>query len=231
LASLKGEWMVFERKVIEQTIDSYTNISAYFASIRFFYEVVSARLAAGEYGPSLVSMQGTELLSSSNSHRLSDPLNTGNVEPGACPAYIWFPNWLGCFYTVSAPFSEKAPSGSQSSAREVVAFVWIWIGRDDAYVADAAEPECWTGVAEVDTHSSAGPMVVEKIWRFFRVEWTTQSDVEDWLTGDFHKNDIGCDLEGRWHLRRTALSELSNYYAVEKLIIQPLCTKVGQARH
>lgn len=220
--------MTFRKEVAEQAAAGYRNISAYFADVRSFYEVLAVRLAAGEYGVSLASVDHQHLFSSSDSYALSDGIGTkAALNPGGCPSYIWFPTWLGSFYIDEkhGPVPEIAAWRACDDAA-LMAFVWIWIGMDDAYVADSGMPECWFGAVRVKAgETDSAEIIARKIWRFFRVEWTTTAELDDWLTGSFHQNGIGCDLDGLWYMRRIPLSGLSSYYLVEKQLIRPLCEK------
>jgi len=210
--------MTFRKEVAEQAAAGYREVSAYFADVRSFYEVLAVRLAAGEYGVSLVSVDHQQLFSSTDSYALSGSMATkATLSPGSCPPYIWFPTWLGSFYVDERRTRDDAA---------LMAFVWIWIGADDAYVADSGTPECWFGVVRVKAgDGGSAEIIANKIWRFFRVEWTTTAELDDWLTGSFHQNGIGCDLDGLWYMRRVPLSGLSSYYLVEKQLIRPLCEK------
>jgi hypothetical protein len=107
-----------------------------------------------------------------------------------------------------------------------MAFVWTWIGLDDAYVDNAPKPECWFGVARLtDMDTDSTDEIASKIWRFFRFEWTMEVEIDGWLRGSFQQNTIGCNLAGGWYLRRVTLCQLASYYEVEKLIVRPLSEK------
>ena len=223
--------MVFTRNATDNAIDGYRSISAYFADVRSFYEVIAARLAAGEYGISLVSVQRQQLFASTDSYSLAEATSGRPPgDPGACPAYIWFPTWLGAFYMDPGRFPGSGIAGDYSPGSDIVmAFVWIWIGLDDAYVADAPEPQCWFGVTKLNRNGAdSAHQAATKVWRFFRVEWTKEDDVEGWMTGRFQKNSIGCDLDGAWYLRRTGISALASYYSIEKLVVRPLAEKYAE---
>lgn len=216
--------MVFRSDVASNAIGGYRVIADYFADVRKFYEVLATRLAAGEYGIRLVSVTGDgHLFSSTDSYRLPEATACINpAEPESCPSYIWFPTWLGAFYTShSAPASLCGP----------MAFVWTWIGLDDAFVAPVPTPECWIGVVTLDDDgSSEADEVALQTWRFFRVELTFETEVDQWLTGGFHKNDIGCNLSGRWQLQRISLDKLSSFYEVEKSVVRPLSQRFLRER-
>ncbi|MGY3677568.1 hypothetical protein [Streptomyces sp. TE33382] len=109
----------------------------------------------------------------------------------------------------------------------LIAFVWPWLGFNDAYLDDAGEPECWFGVCDprpADPGERAYD-VAEKIFQFFRLERTRRDEDDGWTTGGFRGAEIGCDLQGTWHLRRVPLSRLTSYHQIEKNIIAPLGSK------
>ena len=83
---------------------------------------------------------GNELFSNANSYLLSDD--------SSYPYYLWLPSWLGRFYIDAdrIPEGRRADDVRTADARHI-AFVWPWLGFNDAYVKDAGEPECWFGVA------------------------------------------------------------------------------------
>lgn len=216
--------MVFRSEVAAKTMDGYQAITDYFADVRRFYEIVGTRLAAGEHGVSLASVtDDRRLFSSADSYRLpADSARIDPAGPSSCPAYVWFPTWLGAFYTMQ---------GAQASLCGPMAFVWTWIGLDDAFVTPVQIPECWIGVATFDDDRVSLPEnVALQTWRFFRVESTYETTVDNWQTGGFQKNDRGCDLSGRWHLRRMGIDKLSSLYEIEKLIVQPLSERFIRQR-
>jgi hypothetical protein len=214
--------MVFRSETTARLIDSYGDVCAYFADVRSFFEVVETRIRTGEYGVRLRSVNGDCLFSSSTGHRVSDR-DDGEHDTGACPAYVWFPTWLGGFYSADRRDADGVAISPPDSDVTLLAFVWTWIGRDDAHVLDAPGPECWVGIAQLhDERAELAQSLAMKIWRFFRFEWTRDEVVDGWLTGGFHRNSIGCDLTGRWYLQRHQLTALSSYYQVENLVVRPL---------
>jgi hypothetical protein len=214
--------MVFSDVTTARVIDSYADICAYFADTRSFFEVVETRIRTGEYGVRLRSVNGDCLFSSSTGYRVFNR-DDGEHDAGACPAYLWFPTWLGGFYRADEHDTDDVAIGRADSDVTLLAFVWTWIGRDDAHVLDVPGPECWVGIARLhDERAELAQSLAMKIWRFFRFEWTQDEVVDGWLTGGFHRNSIGCDLTGQWYLRRHPVAALSNYYQVENLVVRPL---------
>lgn len=205
--------MVFSAEMTARVLDSYGLIRSYFADLRRFYEIVGTRLGAGEYGTALESVTGDRrLFSSVDSYRL--PQDTARSDPGGpecLPAYIWFPTWLGSFYS----------SRSEPVFGNPLVFVWTWIGADDAFVAPVSVPECWIGVASYRDFRSAKDAALQT-WRSFRLEWTVEAEEDQWLTGRFDKDVRNSNLLGQWHLRRIPITSLSSFYDLEKKIIQPL---------
>lgn len=220
--------MVFRPEVTSRLIDSYSDICEYFVGVRMLFEVAQARLGSGEYGASLRSVNRDNLYSSSSDYRLSSH-PSADEDTGACPYYVWFPTWLGAFYTDIGLSRPDFQRNGRAPTATLLAFVWTWIGRDDAHVEDTSGPECWLGVCQVDNERNE-PMksLAMKIWRFFRLEWTQEDLADGWITGGFHRNGIGCDLTGRWYLRREPLAALANYYGVENLVVRPLARRFTQ---
>jgi hypothetical protein len=67
--------------------------------------------------------------------------------------------------------------------------------------------------------------ISDMIWKYFRIERTCEGETDGWLNGRFQQNKIGCDLKGRWFLRRVPLGDLTSFYQIEKLVIRPLGEK------
>lgn len=216
--------MIFRKDVVAETAGAYDTLSAYFQDVRSFFEVLSVRFSLPEYGVRLRPIAGNELFSNANSYLLSDDTSY--------PYYLWLPSWLGRFYIDAdrIPEGRRADDVSTAHARHI-AFVWPWLGFNDAYVKDAAEPECWFGVADPKPQD-AGETVrttAQSLFNHFRLEHTLDGAHHGWLTGHFTPNAaIGCNLAGRWHLRRVPLSALTSYYEVEKNVIQPLGEKFSE---
>jgi hypothetical protein len=212
--------MIFRRQVLDGLNDSYGNLSEHYKDIRAFFEIANVRFAIAEYGIALKCVAGNKLFTNASGYLLSDESDY--------PFYLWLPSWLGRFYVDPArvPAGVNLDDCTMRDAR-FVAFIWTWLGFNDAYVKDVAQAECWFGAAEPKPDDCSLPAVdvADMIWKYFRVERTTDALTEDWIEGHFLRNGIGCTLNGRWWLRRVALAELSNFYQVEKLVIRPLGEK------
>jgi hypothetical protein len=205
--------VVFNDSAATRVMDGYSTIRNYFADLRRFYEIVGTRLGADEYGTKLESVTGDRrLFSSVDSYRLpDDAARSDPAGPECLPAYVWFPTWLGTFYS----------SRSEPTFGNPLAFIWTWIGTDDAFVAPVDTPECWIGVASYKEFDGAEDAAM-KTWRSFRLEWTIEAERDGWLTGSFDKDVRHSNLRGRWHLRRMPIASLSSFYEIEKRVIQPL---------
>ncbi|MEV0445715.1 hypothetical protein AB0I84_45320 [Streptomyces spectabilis] len=213
--------MIFRKEIAAETADAYGTLAAYFQDVRSFFEVLSVRFSLPEYGVRLRPVAGNELFSNANSYLLSDD--------SSYPYYLWLPSWLGRFYIDADRIADglRADDVSTAHARHI-AFVWPWLGFNDAYVKDADEPECWFGVADPrpqDPHETVRT-TAQSLFNHFRLEHTLDGAHEGWLTGHFTPDPaVGCNLTGRWHLRRVPLSALTSYYEVEKNLIGPLGEK------
>jgi hypothetical protein len=212
--------MAFRKQVLGEINNSYDNFSEHYKDIRAFFEIVNVRFAIAEYGVSLKCVAGNKLFTNASGYLLSDD--------SSYPFYLWLPSWLGRFYIDPA----RIPQGVEIDHCRIedtrfIAFIWTWLGYNDAYVNDAGQPECWFGVAEPapDDPSLHVADVADMIWKYFRVERTTEGASEDWLQGHFLRNTIGCTLNGQWHMRRVPLTELTSFYQIEKLLVRPLGEK------
>jgi hypothetical protein len=215
--------MAFRKQVLSQLTSSYDNFSEHYKDVRAFFEIIKVRFSIEEYGVKLACIDGNRLFSNTNGYMLSDD--------SSYPFYLWQPSWLGRFYVDAA----RVPAGVAADdcrSQDVgpIGFIWTWMGFNDAYVNDAGQPECWFGVADPRPDNPAERMydVASTIWKFFRVERTCEGESDGWLTGHFLKNDIGCNLNGHWHMRRVPLSELSSFYQVEKCVVRPLGEKFAE---
>jgi hypothetical protein len=215
--------MIFRAHVLGSVTNAYRDMSEYFRDIRSFFEVISVRLSIAEYGVRLRAIAGNELSSNANSYLLSDD--------SSYPYYLWLPTWLGCFYIDPDRLPAGTPIDDCPTAQaRLIAFVWPWLGFNDAYVNDADQPECWFGVTiprpgdpNERVHTTANT-----IFNHFRIERTCESETDGWLTGGFRRNEIGCDLHGHWYMRRAPLATLTSYYQVEQHIIRPLGEKFSE---
>ncbi|MFF7244398.1 hypothetical protein ACFZBU_10940 [Embleya sp. NPDC008237] len=216
--------MIFRKDVLAETTAAYGHLSGYFQDIRSFFEVLNVRFALPEYGVRLRPVAGNELFSNANSYLLSDD--------SSYPYYLWLPSWLGRFYVDADRVPEGRPVDELGTARaRLIAFVWPWLGFNDAYVQDAESPECWFGVAD-PRPQDLGECVrttAQNLFNHFRLEHTLDGEAEGWLTGRFDPHpEVGCNLTGRWYLRRVPLAELTSYYEVEKNVIRPLGEKFSE---
>ncbi|WP_223635692.1 hypothetical protein [Corallococcus sp. EGB] len=212
--------MAFRKHVLSDLGSSYSNFNEHHKDIRAFFEIIGVRFAIREYGVSLKPLAGNKLFSNASGYLLTDD--------SSYPFYLWMPSWLGRFYVDPLHVPPGTPVDA-CTARDVrhIAFIWIWLGFNDAYVNDAEGPEVWFGVAEPrpDDPSESVVVTADKMWKYFRIERTSQGESDGWLTGGFQKNSIGCDLNGRWSMRRVPLEKLSSYYQIEKHVVRPLGEK------
>jgi hypothetical protein len=216
--------MIFHEQGLGRAVEGYAAMTDYFQSLRSFFEVISVRFAMPEYGSCLSPVAGNELFSNANSYLLSDD--------SSYPYYLWLPTWMGRFYVDPARVPDNTPIDfCPTRDARLLAFVWPWLGFNDAFVDDAAEPECWFGVTEPapDDDDEVVRTTAASVFNFFRVERTSEGEAGDgWLHGGFRRNAAGCNLDGRWYLRRVPLSQLTSYYAVEQKLIRPLGEKFNE---
>lgn len=209
--------MVFRKAVLAKAPAAYDGLSEYFRDIRAFFEVINVRFSIPEYGVRLRPVAGSELFSNANSYLLSDD--------SSYPFYLWLPTWLGRFYVDPERVPARcAVDECPTADARLIAFIWPWLGFNDAYVHDAPGPECWFGVADPtpgDPHERVRA-TAESLFNYFRVERTLDDEADGWATGTFAGEEIGCNLTGRWHLRRVPMDTLTSYYEVERNVVRPL---------
>jgi hypothetical protein len=216
---------MFRESVLKDTVTSYRNLSEYFRDVRALFEFINVRLAIPEYGTRLRPIAGNRLHSNANAYMLYDE--------SEYPFYLWLPSWLGRFYIDP----DRVPEGvniddfPMSDAR-FIAWVWPWLGLDDAYVKDSPVPECWVGVAEPQPSDPSQSVVstAEMIFKHFRIARGSEFGGDGWIEGKFEPNGIGCNLRGRWFVRRTPLSVLNSYYEVEQNVIRPIGERLSSLR-
>lgn len=214
--------MAFDSCNVNQVGQGYDILSRYLKSVRFLFEIIDVRFRIPEYGHRLGCLAGNRLFSNASGYLLNDD--------SPYPFYLWLPSWLGRFYVDP----DKLPPGQPLDdclARDAgaIAFIWTWMGFNDAYVADSA-PECWFGVARPLAADGALRVIdiADMIWKCFRVERNATGEEDGWLMGTFHRNAIGCEIEGDWSLRRVPLAGLTSFYAVESAVIRPLGERFQQ---
>ena len=212
--------MAFRPQVLSQIRDSYSNFSDFYKDMRSFFEVINVRFAIEEYGISLKCVAGNKLFSNASGYLLTDD--------SSYPFYLWLPSWLGRFYIdpVRIPPGTSVDDCKGQDAK-LIAFIWTWLGINDAYVTDTEEPECWFGVADATGENPEETVydIADKMWKYFRIERTCEGEVDGWLNGRFLRNKIGCNLTGQWFMRRVPLSGLTSYYQIGKLVVRPLGEK------
>ena len=206
--------------MLGDAVAGYRSLDKYFQDIRALFEFINVRFSIPEYGTRLRPVSGHRLYSNANSYQLYDD--------SPYPFYVWLPSWLGRFYIDP----DCVPDGvgideCPTEAARLIGFVWPWLGMDDAYVADSVRPECWIGVAEPNPLDPAQSVAdtADMIFKHFRIEFSTGTEPGGWAKGNFNPNEIGCNLQGCWYVRRVSLEKLVNYYEIEQNIIRPLGSK------
>ncbi|NET44562.1 hypothetical protein [Okeania sp. SIO2B3] len=111
-----------------------------------------------------------------------------------------------------------------------LAFVWTWIGYNDAHVADTENPECWIGFMKPQPTDPKTRLydVCDMAWKFIRIETTTEEEFEGWIKGRFYPNNFGSQLNGYWEIKRFPLEQLSTMYTIQTLVVSELTEKFNQ---
>lgn len=211
---------VINGETLDALNDSIKTLEGYYRDIRSFFEFVETRFQIPEYGCALRSIGKHDLFSNSSGFKLSDE--------SAYPYYLWLPSWLGRFYvTASDELQAKGSSDDPVDVgpSRVMSFVWLWHGAGDAYVKDTNQPECWIGVTvpEPDSGAQTDDDVALTMFQQFRYErHPVESDQTGWIEGRFYPNSIGCNLSGKWSLRRIPLRNLTTFYEIEQQVVKPV---------
>nr|VFK04409.1 MAG: hypothetical protein BECKH772B_GA0070898_104412 [Candidatus Kentron sp. H]VFK04610.1 MAG: hypothetical protein BECKH772A_GA0070896_104372 [Candidatus Kentron sp. H]VFK07670.1 MAG: hypothetical protein BECKH772C_GA0070978_104442 [Candidatus Kentron sp. H] len=201
-------------------IDSYWRIAEYHRRIKDLYRFLDMQLGYEENGLRLRPMPENTLFTYLGEITLDD------YPPYPCNA--WLAPWYGRFYVDAGNVPEGiSPEDCSGEKNPDIAFVWNWIGCNDPNVADVEESECWFCVTKPEPENPSESLgnIARMIWNDFRIELTSDQKDDDWLMGRFHREKVGCSLNGFWFLQRMPLSRLSTPYQVQNSIVRPLRKK------
>lgn len=218
---LPNNMSVLNKDVINEVGNSIRGLENYYKDIRALFEFVEIRFKLDEYGVKLKTITGNKLMSNASGFKLSDDSDY--------PFYLWIPSWLGRFYCVPTGLNAEIPlPKTKLTEVKIISFIWIWNGFGDAYVEDKNESECWIGVAEPisDNPENTVEEVADTIFKQFRVERNSiEKQSDGWINGEFHPNSIGCNLSGKWYLKRIPLANLLTFYEIEQSIVRSIGEK------
>jgi len=212
---------ILNKDLVNEVGNSIRSLENHYKGIRAFFEFIEIRFKLDEYGVKLKSLSENQLFSNASGFKLSDDSDY--------PFYLWIPSWLGRFYCVPTNLNVEIPVAKNKLTEvKILSFIWIWNGFGDAYVEDKNSPECWIGVTEPISDNPINTIyeVADTIFKQFRVERNSLEEQNDgWIHGQFHPNTIGCNLSGKWYLKRIPLSNLITFYEIEQSIVKSIVEK------
>jgi hypothetical protein len=215
--------MLINKSEFNNIVDSYWQVIGYQRQLKGFYQFLDQQFKAREYGIALEPICYNKLFTHSKDYTIYDPQ--------VYPFDVWIPQWYGRYYInpLTIP-PETTPEDTSLEKTEYLAFVWHWIGLNDAYVPDTTEPECWFGIAKPETEHRTETLknVAQNIWNHFRVELTDETTEDGWLKGHYDYEKVECRLKGWWLLKRLPLSQLVTSYQIQQSIVRPIAQKYAQ---
>lgn len=213
--------MFIEKSVIQKVSESYKGMLLYHQYLEGLFKTLDNRLEYGDNGKRLLPVSYKRIFANSSDYAL----HSHREYPGE----IWLPPWHGRFYVDSAcvgdPTDYHSIDDYPAKKIEYLAFVWTWIGYNDAYVKSQEQPECWIGIVKPQP---ADPMtriydVASMIWKFIRIEKdATKEEDTGWIRGRFSPNDMGSQLNGQWKIRRLPLQDILSMYGIQQLVVSPI---------
>ena len=212
--------MFVDKSMIKGASEHYKGMLLYHQHLEHLFEVLDRRLEYGKDEKKFLPISRKRLFTNSNNYSL--------YSHREYPGEIWLPPWHGRFYVdldcLAEPINHDQVDDCLTDRIKHLAFVWTWLGYNDAYVADMEQPECWLGIVEIDsidTHTRIYE-VADMIWKFMRIEEASGKIGDQWVQGTFSPNNSGSRLKGYWRVKRFPLADISNMYGIQKLIVFPL---------
>lgn len=222
--------MFIDKSVIDKSVDNYNGMLAYHQYIESLFETLDDRFEYGENEKRLLPISKKKLFANSNDYSL--------YSQSEYPCDIWLPPWHGRFYVDMNCLEKRCVSNIRLldvdncpvDQVEYLVFVWTWLGCNDAHVADTEGPECWIGFIDPQPTDPKTRLydVSDMVWKFIRIETTTEQESEGWIKGRFYPNRFGSQLNGSWEIKRFPLKELSSMYEIQTLVVSPLTEKLNQ---
>lgn len=218
--------MFISKSTINEALEHYKGMLLYYQYLEHLFEVLDRRLEYGGNGKRLLPISYKRIFTNSNNYAL--------YSHREYPGEIWLPPWHGRFYIDAGCLAEPTDynhiDDCPISQIKYLAFVWIWLGCNDAYIADKEQPECWLGITEPEPIDPTTRIyeVANMIWKFIRVEQTTEKQNDQWIKGKFCSNNSNSHLKGCWKVKRFLLQDLSNMYGIQQFVVSPLIEAFNQ---
>ena len=218
---------MIRKDIIEATTQSYKVLLAYHQQIGSLFKVLDNCFASQQNVKQLLPISPNQLFSVCNYKYMF--LDNYTLMNHKVPYDSGLPFWLGRFYINTDDLIDNlSPDDHLAKQVQHMAFVWTWVGCDDPNLADADEPECWIAIVDPKpTNPETRTFdVAEMIWKWIRIETTTENESNGWISGRFYPHDFGCELNGSWEVKRFPLKNISSIYKINQLIVHPLTKKL-----
>ncbi|MEM9213390.1 MAG: hypothetical protein AAGD25_03500 [Cyanobacteria bacterium P01_F01_bin.150] len=213
--------MFIDKSIIDNVRHNYEKILLYHQYLKHLFITLDCRLEYGDNGKRLLPLSYKRLFANSSDYAL----HSDRERPGE----LWLPPWHGRFYVDADCLEDQANVLSiddyPATQIEYLAFIWTWIGCNDAYVMDQEQPECWLGIVKPQPVEPVPSIydVANMIWKFIRVEKDAiEEQDKGWIKGRFYPNHMGSKLNGYWKVKRLPLSKLSNIHGIQQLVVSCL---------
>lgn len=213
--------------ILKRTTESYKVMLAYHQQVGSLFKVVDNRFVSEQNGKKLLPISPNKLFSVCDYQYMF--LDNYTLLNHKVPYDSGLPFWLGRFYVDADCLDGHIPiDDCPAKQLQYIAFVWIWVGCDDPNLVDVEEPECWIAITEPKPTNPKTRIydVAEMIWKWIRIETTTDKESDGWILGSFYPHDFGCELNGFWQVKRFPLRDVSSTYQINKLIINPINEKL-----
>ena len=220
---------MMKKNIINRVAKSYKVMLAYHQQIGSLFKVLDNRLASEQNAIQLLPISANKLFSVCDYQYMF--LDNYTLLNHQVPYDSGLPFWLGRFYANGDCLTEALPVDDHPASRvQHLAFVWTWVGCDDPNLVDTDEPECWIAIVDPQPTNPETRIydVAEMVWKWIRVETTTEAEADGWIFGRFYPHEFGCTLNGSWQVKRFPLREISSIYQIYQLIVNPLTERIAQ---
>ncbi|MBP0031097.1 hypothetical protein [Roseofilum sp. Guam] len=219
---------MMSQEIVEQVTQSYKILLAYHQQVGSLFKLLDKRFSSENNGKKLIPLSVDKLFAvCDDEYMLLDHYTLSNRQQ---PYDTGLPFWLGRFYVdADRLIGDRCIDDYFAQEIPYMAFVWIWVGCDDPNVADVEEPECWIAIVDPQPNNPETRLydMAEMVWKFIRIETTTEKEEDGWICGRFYPNSLGCELNGVWKVQRFPLKDLSSLYDIYQQIINPLTHKMA----
>lgn len=220
---------MMRKDIMEQITASYKVMLAYHQQIGSLFKVLDNRFASEQNTKKLLPISANKLFAVCDYQYMF--LDNYSLLNHQIPYDSGLPFWLGRFYINADCLVGDTPIDDYPAKQvQHLAFVWTWIGCDDPNLVDANEPECWIAIVDPQPTNPETRIydVAEMVWKWIRIETTTEQEKDGWIFGRFYPHEFGCELNGSWQVKRFPLQDISSLYQIYQLIVNPLTERITQ---